>query len=51
MLVEDITCSLHKWYAKNGSHKLTACYKVYCTYKLRKNNIFKKNKITTGYCC
>ena len=31
-------CSSHKLYAKNGSHKLTACYKAYCTYKVRKRN-------------
>ena len=28
---------LQKLYAKNGSHKLTACYKAYCTYKVRKD--------------
>ena len=51
MLLEDNMFSFHKWYAKNGSHKLTACYKVYYTYKLSKNNIFKKNQVYTGYCC
>ena len=24
--------SYYKWYAKKGSHKLTACFKMYCTY-------------------
>jgi len=24
-----------KWYAKNGNHRLTAIFKVYCTYEVR----------------
>ena len=37
-LLEINMHSSHKLYANNGSHKLTACYIVYCTYKIRKRN-------------
>ena len=43
--------SSHKWYARNGSHKLTACYKVYSAYKVRRKKLFKKNQVATCYCC
>ena len=33
--LEVTMSSYHKCYAKNGSHKLTAGFLVYCTYKVR----------------
>jgi len=36
LLLEVTMYSYHKWYAKNGSHILTANFQVNCTYKLRK---------------
>ena len=42
MLLEVTIYSSHKLYAKNGSHKLTAWYTVYCTYKGRKRYIVKE---------
>ena len=37
--------SSHKWYARNGSHKLTACYKVYSAYKVRKKNCSRRTRL------
>ena len=38
--------SSHKWYAKTEAIKLTACYKVDCTYEVRKKKFVKRNQVT-----
>ena len=35
-LLEVTKQSYYKWYGKNGSHKLTAGFSLYCTYQVRK---------------
>ena len=35
LLIEVTIYSYYNWYTKNGSHKLTAGFLVYCTYKVR----------------
>ena len=36
--------SYHKWYTKNGSHKMTAGFYMNCTYKVRKTPFNEKKK-------
>ena len=40
----------HKWYAKNGSHKLTAGFYMYGTYLVGTTH-FDGKGVLTGYCC
>ena len=37
--------SYHKWYTKNGSHKMTTGFYMYCTYKVRKTPFNEKKKM------
>ena len=37
--------SSHKWYARNGSHKFTACYKVYSAKKVGGKNCSRRTTL------